>query len=93
MVKMKSMLVMNQNKEITFQWDGNNLNDEEIIRKIKQLIADQPSCEKCKNYKEDSYFCGYLSHKCIVHGNIEFPDHPHHDLDASKCSDYLRDGE
>lgn len=77
-------------RERTFRYDTNNDNDIQILRYIDQLLNTQKLCQNCVNYKEDGYFCGYNSHSCEIHGNIEAFNHPHHDGDGSKCDDYER---
>lgn len=77
-------------REVTFRYDSNNADDMWILKDIFKLLNTQKLCTNCVNYKEDGYFCGYNSHSCKIHGNIEAFDHPHHDGDGSKCDDYKR---
>ena len=76
--------------EMTIRWDFDNDNDFFIIEKIKDLLAEQKQCVNCIHYQSDGMFCGYESHSCEIHGNIEAFDHPHYDGDGSKCEDYVR---
>ena len=73
---------------ITIKFDVNT--DKGIIEQIEKLLNQQPKCENCINYQSDGYFCGYESHSCKLHGNIEFWNHPHHNGDGRKCEDYKR---
>lgn len=73
---------------ITIEFDTTT--DQDIISQIENVLNQQPKCENCINYQSDGYFCGYKSHSCKLHGNIEFCSHPHHDGDGSKCKDYRR---
>ena len=73
---------------ITLKYDKTT--DKNIIKQIEDILDTQPLCHNCVNYQSDGYFCGYESHSCKLHGNIEWVDHPHHDGDGSKCSDYKR---
>lgn len=77
--------------EITLRFDYTNENDNAIIDNINHLIRDeQPTCENCVNYYQEGYFCGYSAVMCKVHGGLDAWNHPHHDLDGSKCDDYKR---
>lgn len=76
---------------ITIEYNSDNESDMDIIRVIFDLLdKEQPSCSNCINYQSDGYFCGYESHSCKIHGNIEWVQHPYHDGDASKCEDYKK---
>lgn len=77
-------------REITFRYDKNNTNDTDILNKIMSVLREQPLCDNCVNYQVGGYFCGYNSHDCKIHGNLDWFDHPHHDGDGSKCPDYKR---
>lgn len=79
-------------REVTFRYDTNNDDDMRILEGISELLNTQKLCCNCVNYKSDGYFCGYNSHSCKIHGNIEAFNHPHHDGDGSKCNDYERVG-
>ena len=75
---------------ITFEY-GTNEKDEKIINAINELLSNlQDRCDNCSHYQSDGIFCGYESHSCDIHGNIEWVDHPHYDGDGSKCQDYNR---
>jgi hypothetical protein len=77
--------------KMTLQFNYTNENDHRIIDKIHHLLFDeQPHCENCVNYYREGYFCGYRAMMCKVHGGLDAWDHPHHDLDGSKCDDYER---
>jgi len=76
---------------ITYQYKTDNENDKRVMKLICELLNhEQKRCDNCIHYKSDGYFCGYESHSCKIHGNIEAWDHPHHDGDGSKCEDYKR---
>ena len=77
-------------RECTFRYDSDNEEDMRILRNIMKLLETQKLCSNCINYREDGYMCGYNSHSCKIHGNIEAFNHPHHDGDGSKCDDYRR---
>lgn len=80
----------NNYRYITFEYSLNT-KDREIIKEIEQLLSDlQDRCDNCIHYKSGGYFCGYESHYCDIHGNIEWFEHPHYDGDGSKCKDYCR---
>lgn len=92
MIKMTiDKFAKNNLREVTFRYDPNNDNDTALLREICNLISDkQPTCMNCNNHYLDGYFCGYRAHLCRKHGNIEAVNHPHHDMDGSKCADYER---
>ena len=75
-------------REVTLSYEINNARDQMILHGITRLLNLQPQCYNCTNYKDDGVFCGYRSHSCEIHGNLEAYDHPHHDGDGSKCPDY-----
>lgn len=77
-------------REVTLRYDINNENDRLVFNKILECLKEQPLCGNCENYQEDGCMCGYNSHSCKIHGNLEWFDHPHHDGDGSKCPDYYR---
>ena len=80
-------------REVTLSYDLNNARDQMILHGITRLLNLQPQCHNCTNYKDDGVFCGYRSHSCEIHGNLEAWDHPHHDGDGSKCPDYDWNGD
>lgn len=88
----KESVNRNENRRVlTIVCESENKNDSAIIEKITNLIFnEQPRCENCIHFHREGYFCGYRACYCDIHGNIEAYDHPHHDLDGSKCSDYWR---
>lgn len=45
-------------------------------------------CYNCANYFE-SYFCGYNSHNCKIHGSLDMDQKVRHpDTSAQSCTDY-----
>ena len=87
----KSGLVVYQKtgkRYITLEYDKTT--DKDIIKQIEDILDTQPRCNNCVNYQSDGYFCGYESHSCKIHGNIEWVNHPRHDGDGDKCNDYKR---
>lgn len=82
-------LLQEPNKRyVTFEFDVTT--DKDIMKQIYEILNRQPLCANCINYESGGYFCGYESHFCTVHGNIEYFNHPHHDMDGSKCESYKR---
>lgn len=82
-------LLQEPNKRyVAFEFDTTV--DKDTMEQIYEIIDRQPSCSNCVNYKSNGYFCGYESHSCTIHGEIEHYDHPHHDKDGSKCESYKR---
>lgn len=77
-------------REVTFRYDSENNDDLKILENIMELLNTQKLCTNCVNYQNDGYFCGYCSHSCKIHGNIEAFNHPHHDGDGSKCDEYIK---
>lgn len=77
-------------REMTFRYDRDNDDDMQILQNIMELLNTQKLCTNCINHQRGGYFCGYNSHSCKIHGNIEAFNHPHHDGDGSKCDDYER---
>ncbi len=76
---------------VTYKYKTNNENDKRVMKLIDELLNnEQKRCNNCIHYQSDGTFCGYESHSCDIHGNIEGFDHPHHDGDGSKCEDYKR---
>lgn len=76
---------------VTYQYKTNNENDKRVMKLIRELLNhEQKRCDNCIHYQSDGYFCGYESHSCKIHGNLEDCSHPHHDGDGSKCEDYKR---
>ena len=78
-------------RECSFSYDPDNANDCRIVSLISKLIRDnQPTCQNCgHHYFENSM--GYRAIQCEIHGNIEYINHPHYDMDGSKCGDYKRE--
>lgn len=85
-------IIMEGATEITLQLDNKKVEDMKILSQIKDLLKQQPNCQKCKNF----YLSGGLNHSldccCKIttmeNGNLAYFGHPHHDLDASKCEYY-----
>lgn len=77
-------------REVTLRYDRNNESDRRVLEKIFECLGEQPRCDNCENYQSEGYFCGYESHRCKIHGDLEWHGHPHHDGDGSKCPDYKR---
>jgi len=76
---------------MTISWIDENKHDEDLISKIRDLIyMEQDLCSNCVNVRTGGTFCGYAETYCDIHGSIEYPDHPHHDGDGTKCEDYRR---
>lgn len=75
--------------EITFAYDSSNQEDVEIIKKFDELCSTQKRCDNCTNFYYDG-FMEYQSCNCKIHGYLEEWNHPHHDMDGSKCEDYKR---
>lgn len=79
-------------REVTFSY--NYKTDDELLKKVMKFIEDnQPTCETCQNYRREGSFGGYCASYCCIHGNLEYFEHPHHDLDGSKCDDYVKHNE
>ena len=78
-------------RECCYSYDCDNANDRRIMSLINHLIDDnQPTCENCIHHYYEMCM-GYEAIQCKIHGNIEYIDHPHYDMDGSKCSDYKRE--
>lgn len=46
------------------------------------------SCYNCDNYIS-SYFCGYYSSHCKIHGSLDMDQHERHpDTAADQCAEY-----
>lgn len=77
-------------REIIFEFEYENENDIALIDKIRSLCNEQSSCGNCVNFYHEGCFGGYMACTCKIHGNLESIDNPHHDMDGSKCNDYIR---
>lgn len=45
-------------------------------------------CRNCDHFFE-SYFCGYNSSNCKVHGSLDMDQHERHpDTEAARCKDF-----
>ena len=76
---------------VTYEYRTDIINDKRVMELINELLnREQKRCDNCIHYQEGGYFCGYCSHFCDIHGNIEWVNHPHYDGDGSKCKDYER---
>ena len=80
-------------REVTLSYEVNNAHDQMILHGITRLLNLQPKCYNCVNYEDCGTMCGYHSHRCKIHGDIEAWDHPHHDGDGSKCPDHEWNGD
>lgn len=80
-------------RNVTLSYNVNNAHDQMILHGITRLLSLQPKCYNCVNYEDRGTMCGYHSHGCKIHGDIEAWDHPHHDGDGSKCPDYEWNGD
>lgn len=46
------------------------------------------TCYNCDNYFT-SYFCGYNSSNCKIHGSLDVDQHERHpDTEAARCKDF-----
>lgn len=79
----------NEKATLKIEYDKSKLSDEIIINSIRDLLKSQPNCHKCINYRKEGSFGGYMASDCIIYGNLEFIGNLHHDMDASKCKDYI----
>ena len=80
-----------EQKTITYPYTITYTTSTENVETAKMnKHAPQKRCYNCVHFQSDGYFCGYESHSCKIHGNIEACNHPHHDGDGSKCEDYRR---
>lgn len=74
-----------------------NIAKETDIKLINEIISflnkEQPNCNKCKNHYIQGCIGGYKASACKIHGNLEYFEHPMHDGDASKCTDYIENKE
>ena len=77
-------------REITFEFEYNNKNDVALMKKIEQLLSEQPRCENCTKFYYEGCLGGYQACSCEIHGILESFDNPHRDMDGSKCKDYCR---
>jgi hypothetical protein len=77
-------------REITLEFEYNNENDVALMKKIEQLLNEQPRCNNCINFYHGATFCGYSACECKIYGILEIPSNPHYDGDGSKCKDYSR---
>lgn len=90
MVKFTREVCNDGKAEITFAYDSNNQEDLEIIKKIDEICNAQKRCDNCSNFYYEGSFGGYQVCTCKIHGCLEPWNHPHHDMDGSKCGDYNR---
>ena len=81
----------NNTTEWTIRYDENSISDMTLIKKIKDLINnEQRCCLVCKNrYSENAG--NYIATMCKVHGCLELPENPYHDLDGSSCKDFIKE--
>lgn len=78
-------------REITIEYDPDNQNDLELLKKISNVIAtEQPLCQNCENFYYEGCFGNYKACSCKIHGVLEAVSNPHNDCDGSKCDDYRR---
>jgi len=56
----------------------------------KMAAAGKKWCYDCLNYRT-SYFCGYISSSCAIHGSLDQDQKERHpDKTADTCPDYKR---
>ena len=60
------------------------------MKKIEQLCEEQPRCTDCMRFYYQGSFSGCMVNSCLIHGVLEDDNNPHHDMDGSKCKDYVR---
>ena len=78
-------------REITFSYDSKNKKDIDLIKRIIQMCEkEQDKCTNCKNYYKQGCFGDYMANSCKIYGILEAYNNPHHDLDGSKCNNYIR---
>lgn len=77
-------------REITFEFEYNNENDINLMKKIEQLLNEQPRCDNCENFYNEGCFGGYMACSCKIQGILESFNNPHRDMDGSKCKHYCR---
>ena len=77
-------------RQIAFDFDYDNENDIKLIENMKNLCLEQPSCWNCINFYQEGCFCGYTACFCKIHGSLENINNPYHDMDGSKCKEYIR---
>lgn len=90
MVQVISESCKNGKVEITFTYDKNNQDDVVLVEEFERLCKTQKKCTNCTNFYYEGYFGGYKACSCKLHGCLEVHNHPHHDMDGSKCGNYKR---
>lgn len=52
------------------------------------MNTDERKCRNCDNFRE-SYFCGYISSYCEVHGSLDMDQQERHpDTEAAYCKNF-----
>lgn len=52
------------------------------------MEAIERKCRNCDHFRE-SYFCGYVSSHCEVHGSLDMDQKERHpDTEAARCDDF-----
>ena len=52
------------------------------------MKSDDRKCRNCDHFRE-SYFCGYVSSHCEVHGSLDMDQHERHpDTAATHCKEF-----
>lgn len=75
---------------VSFEFEYKNEDDKALIKKIEQILSEQPRCENCTKFDYEGCFGGYRACSCEIYGILESFDNPHRDMDGSKCKDYCR---
>ncbi len=89
MIKIIEEKYQNGKVLLKLEYDKSKIEDETIINSIRELLKLQPNCKKCINYTKEGSFSGYMSSTCKIYGNLEFVGNPFHDMDASRCENYV----
>lgn len=75
---------------VSFEFEYKNKDDVALIKKIEQILGEQPRCDNCTKFYYEGCLGGYQACSCEIHGILESFDNPHRDMDGSKCKDYCR---
>ena len=90
MVQVISESCKNGHVKITFTYDKNNQDDVALVEEFGKLCKAQKKCTNCTNFYHEGTLGGYQAGSCKLYGCLEAWNHPHHDMDGSKCGNYER---
>lgn len=74
--------------EITFIYEKNNQDDIMLVEEFGRLCKTQKKCTNCTNFYHETTVGDYQTSSCKLYGCLEVWNHPHHDMDGSKCDSY-----